>query len=116
VCNMESQPGRDVTRLCSWRPLVSCGCPPTQNMAPGAQERLSRMAGTIQSMWLLTWRLSALHEAGEMSHAQASLVKAQVRRPYTDMDRSTPRQLHNKQTASCELRDLLSNPIEYAEF
>lgn len=29
-------------------------------------------------MWLLAWRLSALHEAGQMSHEQASLVKAQI--------------------------------------
>ena len=32
----------------------------------------------VQAMWLLAWRLSALHEAGRMSHEQASLVKAQI--------------------------------------
>jgi alkylation response protein AidB-like acyl-CoA dehydrogenase len=32
----------------------------------------------MQAMWLLVWRLSALHEAGQMSHEQASLVKANV--------------------------------------
>jgi acyl-CoA oxidase len=42
------------------------------------QERLARLAGGVQAMWLLVWRLSALHEAGEMTHEQASLVKAQV--------------------------------------
>ncbi|GIL48383.1 hypothetical protein Vafri_4643 [Volvox africanus] len=42
------------------------------------QERLARMAGHIQGMWLSCWRLSKLYEEGRMSHEQASLVKAWV--------------------------------------
>lgn len=34
------------------------------------QERLARMAGTLQGMWLSAWRLSELLEAGTMTHAQ----------------------------------------------
>eukprot|EP00892_Ulva_mutabilis_P008528 jgi/Ulvmu1/6047/UM027_0024.1 len=40
------------------------------------QERLSRIAGSLHAMWLSAWRVSELLEAGTMSHAQASLVKA----------------------------------------
>lgn len=40
------------------------------------QEKLQRMQATVQGMWLMAWRLTALHEAGSMSHEQASLVKA----------------------------------------
>ncbi|KAG2441458.1 hypothetical protein HXX76_003080 [Chlamydomonas incerta] len=40
------------------------------------QERLARMGGTIQAMWLACWRLSKLYEEGRMAHEQASLVKA----------------------------------------
>ena len=35
------------------------------------QERLARMAGALQGMWLSAWRLSTLLEAGTMTHAQA---------------------------------------------
>ncbi|GMH37290.1 hypothetical protein BSKO_05163 [Bryopsis sp. KO-2023] len=41
-----------------------------------AQEKLVRMLGNIQGMFLMAWRLTKLHEAGSMSHGQASLVKA----------------------------------------
>ena len=40
------------------------------------QEKLQRMLATIQAMWLMCWRLTQLHEAGAMTHEQASLVKA----------------------------------------
>lgn len=40
------------------------------------QERMARMLGTIQAMWLSAWRLSKLYEEGRMTHEQASLVKA----------------------------------------
>ncbi|EFJ49890.1 hypothetical protein VOLCADRAFT_58804 [Volvox carteri f. nagariensis] len=40
------------------------------------QEKLARMGGHIQGMWLACWRLSKLYEEGRMSHEQASLVKA----------------------------------------
>lgn len=36
------------------------------------------MGVCVQGMWLLGWRLSALHEEGKMTHEQASLVKAQI--------------------------------------
>ncbi|PNH03628.1 Acyl-coenzyme A oxidase 4, peroxisomal, partial [Tetrabaena socialis] len=42
------------------------------------QERMARMGGHIQAMWLACWRLSKLHEEGRMTHEQASLVKAWV--------------------------------------
>lgn len=42
------------------------------------QERLARMAASIQAMFLMAWRLSQLHESGNMSHSQASLVKAWI--------------------------------------
>ena len=34
------------------------------------------MLASCQAMWLSAWRLSKLHEAGKMSHEQASTVKA----------------------------------------
>ncbi len=40
------------------------------------QERLARMLGNINAMFLMVYRLSRLHEQGKMSHAQASMVKA----------------------------------------
>ena len=40
------------------------------------QEKLSRMLGSINAMFLMCFRLSKLHEAGKMSHADASMVKA----------------------------------------
>jgi acyl-CoA oxidase len=40
------------------------------------QEKLQRMLATSQAMWLMCWRLTKLHEAGGMTHEQASLVKA----------------------------------------
>lgn len=40
------------------------------------QERLARMQGSIQAMFLMTWRLTKLYEEGRMTHEQASLVKA----------------------------------------
>lgn len=40
------------------------------------QEKLQRMLATAQAMWLMAWRLTKLHEAGGMTHEQASLVKA----------------------------------------
>lgn len=40
------------------------------------QEKIARMAGNIQAMWLMAWRLSRLHEQGEMSHEMASVAKA----------------------------------------
>ncbi|KAG2485503.1 hypothetical protein HYH03_015776 [Edaphochlamys debaryana] len=40
------------------------------------QEKVARMAGHVQAMWLMAWRLSKLYEEGRMTHEQASLVKA----------------------------------------
>lgn len=40
------------------------------------QERLARMLGTIQAMYLMCARLSKLYDEGRMTHEQASLVKA----------------------------------------
>ncbi|KAF6251931.1 acyl-CoA dehydrogenase/oxidase [Scenedesmus sp. NREL 46B-D3] len=40
------------------------------------QEKLARMLGNVQAMFLMSWRLTKLAEAGSMSHEQASLVKA----------------------------------------
>lgn len=40
------------------------------------QEKLARMLGSINAMFLMCFRLSKLHEAGKMSHADASMVKA----------------------------------------
>jgi acyl-CoA oxidase len=40
------------------------------------QERLSRMLGTIQSMILVSWRVSRLFEAGKLTGGQSSLAKA----------------------------------------
>ncbi|GFR46240.1 hypothetical protein Agub_g7786 [Astrephomene gubernaculifera] len=40
------------------------------------QEKLARMGGHIQAMWLACWRISKLFEEGRMTHEQASLVKA----------------------------------------
>jgi acyl-CoA oxidase len=40
------------------------------------QEKLQRMLATAQAMWLMAWRLTRLAEEGEMTHEQASLVKA----------------------------------------
>lgn len=40
------------------------------------QEKLARMLGNVQAMFLMGWRLAKLAEAGTMSHEQASLVKA----------------------------------------
>ena len=34
------------------------------------------MLGSINAMFLMCFRLSKLHEAGKMSHADASMVKA----------------------------------------
>ena len=42
------------------------------------QERLARMAATIQAMFLMALRLSQLSESGSMTHSQASLVKAWI--------------------------------------
>jgi len=41
-----------------------------------SQEKLARMLGNINAMFLMCHRLSRLHEEGKMSHAQASMVKA----------------------------------------
>ncbi|CAD7699673.1 unnamed protein product [Ostreobium quekettii] len=41
-----------------------------------AQEKLSRMLGNIQAMWLMSWRLTKLQEEGRMTHGTASMVKA----------------------------------------
>jgi acyl-CoA oxidase len=41
------------------------------------QERLARMLGTIQSMFLLAWRTSKLYEQGKLTNGQSSLAKAQ---------------------------------------
>lgn len=43
------------------------------------QERLARMAGALQGMWLSAWRLSALLEAGTMTHAQVRMHGAPPR-------------------------------------
>lgn len=40
------------------------------------QERLARIQATVQAMYLMCWRLSALYDAGKMTHEQSSLVKA----------------------------------------
>eukprot|EP00775_Hariotina_reticulata_P002983 gene2983-3266_t len=40
------------------------------------QEKLARMLGNVQAMFLMCWRLTKLAEAGTMTHEQASLVKA----------------------------------------
>ncbi|KAK9820949.1 hypothetical protein WJX81_003664 [Elliptochloris bilobata] len=40
------------------------------------QERLSRMLGDVQAMFLMAWRLSVLHEQGKMTHEAASMAKA----------------------------------------
>ncbi|KAF5832892.1 acyl-CoA dehydrogenase/oxidase [Dunaliella salina] len=40
------------------------------------QERLVRMLGNVQAMFLMALQLSKLYEAGSMSHEQASLVKS----------------------------------------
>lgn len=45
-------------------------------MVQANQEKLSRMLGSINAMFLMCFRLSKLHEAGKMSHADASMVKA----------------------------------------
>ena len=39
------------------------------------QEKLVRMLGNIQAMWLLGWRLCKLHGSGKMTTGQASLGK-----------------------------------------
>ncbi|KAL2635613.1 hypothetical protein R1flu_007092 [Riccia fluitans] len=40
------------------------------------QEKLVRMLGHVQSMWLMGWRLCKLYDAGKMTPGHASLVKA----------------------------------------
>ncbi|GAB4822041.1 hypothetical protein N2152v2_009087 [Parachlorella kessleri] len=40
------------------------------------QEKLVRMLGNIQAMFLMAYRLTRLQEAGKMTHEMASLVKA----------------------------------------
>jgi acyl-CoA oxidase len=40
------------------------------------QERLARMQGQVQGMWLVAWRLTRLLDTGLMTHEQASLAKA----------------------------------------
>uniref|UniRef100_A0A0E0MEX5 Acyl-CoA dehydrogenase/oxidase N-terminal domain-containing protein n=1 Tax=Oryza punctata TaxID=4537 RepID=A0A0E0MEX5_ORYPU len=42
------------------------------------QEKLVRMLGNLQSMWLLGWRLCKLHDSGRMTTGQASLGKAWI--------------------------------------
>ena len=42
------------------------------------QEKLVRMLGNIQAMWLLGWRLCKLHDSGRMTTGQASLGKAWI--------------------------------------
>ncbi|WVZ82005.1 hypothetical protein U9M48_029322 [Paspalum notatum var. saurae] len=42
------------------------------------QEKLVRMLGNIQAMWLLGWRLCKLHGSGKMTIGQASLGKAWI--------------------------------------
>ena len=46
------------------------------SLAQVNQEKLARMLGSINAMFLMCFRLSKLHEAGKMSHADASMVKA----------------------------------------
>lgn len=41
-----------------------------------SQEKLVRMLGSCQAMFLMAWRLSKLHEEGKMTHEMASTVKA----------------------------------------
>uniref|UniRef100_A0A7R9VKM5 Uncharacterized protein n=1 Tax=Chlamydomonas euryale TaxID=1486919 RepID=A0A7R9VKM5_9CHLO len=40
------------------------------------QERMARMLGTVQAMFLMAHRLTRLYEEGKVTHEQASLVKA----------------------------------------
>jgi acyl-CoA oxidase len=40
------------------------------------QERLARMQGQVQAMWLVAWRLTKLLDEGRMTHEQASVAKA----------------------------------------
>ena len=40
------------------------------------QEKLVRMLSTATAMWLMAWRVTKLAEAGEVTHEQASQVKA----------------------------------------
>lgn len=40
------------------------------------QERLARMLGNVQAMWLLAWRVTRLHEQGGLTHEQGALAKA----------------------------------------
>jgi len=42
------------------------------------QEKLVRMLGNIQAMWLLGWRLCKLHSSSKMTICQASLGKAWI--------------------------------------
>ncbi|RCV21680.1 hypothetical protein SETIT_4G156800v2 [Setaria italica] len=42
------------------------------------QEKLVRMLGNIQAMWLFGWRLCKLHGSGKMTIGQASLGKAWI--------------------------------------
>jgi hypothetical protein len=43
------------------------------------QEKLVRMLGNIQAMFLLGWRLCKIYEAGKMTPGQASLSKVGFR-------------------------------------
>jgi len=43
------------------------------------QEKLVRMLGNIQAMWLLGWRLCKLHSSSKMTIGQASLGKVSWR-------------------------------------
>lgn len=58
-------------------PLL-CGSPWASPPPPldSVQEKLVRMLGTIQAMYLMVYRLTRLQEAGKMTHEMASLVKA----------------------------------------
>lgn len=40
------------------------------------QERLARMLGNIQAMWMMAWRITRLSEEGRLTHEQASMAKA----------------------------------------
>lgn len=40
------------------------------------QERLARMLGNIQAMFMMGWRITRLSEEGRLTHEQASLAKA----------------------------------------
>lgn len=40
------------------------------------QEKMARMLGSIQAMFLMAWRLNQLYEAGKMTHGVSSMVKA----------------------------------------